>query len=305
MGAVILLVAFVGLVSPASAATGDRPERREREKQLGQASTADESSRRSASPSWDLQAFARGGLAGLASNGHVVWSGPVPPQQSRVPESLAFEHDVSRQRRSPAWGAGLRAMRGRWGLEAQYTRVSSGAFQPGSMIQETLMSPLRDLAPGREAEDLFMTQAILEFPIRGGSAHAFAGLGAGGVRLPTPDRTRRDGVLITDFYNAEVEPRYAPSLSQRFAPAEQSGRWSFLVGGSAGLTLQRGRVLIRPRVDMFLRWARRTEVSWEVEGEFDQPDGLQWIALGSESVEVVARPVYVLFGVDIGWSSRP
>ncbi len=46
-------------------------------------------------------------------------------------------------------------------------------------------------------------------------------------------------------------------------------------------------------------------LSWEVEGEFDLPDGLQWIELGSESVQVVARPVYVLFGVDIGWSSRP
>ena len=132
------------------------------------------------------------------------------------------------------------------------------------------------------------------------------GLGAGLVRLPALDTSRPDGILLSDFFASDGEAGLQQSLSSRIALSEeQTGRSSFVVAASAGITARTGRFFVRPRVDVVLGRTRQTAASWEVAGEFDIPGaGRQWVDLGTESVEVTRRPLFVLFSVDLGWSSR-
>ena len=295
---VLLLTAFLGIPS---LALGLKPER---EDERRDDSSATEEAPPGTGPAWDFEVFARGGVARIPANGEVAWTGTV--LDTSAPHALTFLTEASRSNQEPVWGAGFRAMRGRWGLETQYVRIPNGAFQPGSLIQQTALDPLRGLAPGEEPENLLIAQGVFQSRIASGRAQLFFGLGAGYLRFPTLDTSRRDEILLTDFYAAEVEPHLRQSLSNRLAlQEEQTGRSSFVVAGSAGLTLGTGRFFVRPRVDVLLGRTRRTTANWDVAGEFDLSDaGRQWVDLGTESVEVTKRPLFVLFSVDLGWSSR-
>ncbi len=295
---VLLLSAFLGV---SSLALGMAPERKDRR---GDESLTAEGVAPGTRPAWDFEVFARGGLATVPANGEVAWIGTV--LDAPAPYELTFLTEASRSNREAAWGAGFRAMRGRWGFETQYLRIPTGAFQPGSLIQESALDPLRGLAPGGEPEDLLIAQGIFRFPITTGGAQLFIGFGGGYLRFPTVDASRREEILLTDFYAAEVEPRLQQSLSNRIAlQQEQTGRSSFVVAGSAGITVGSGRFFVRPRVGVLLGRTRQTAASWDVAGEFDVPDaGRQWVDLGTESVEVSVRPLFVLFSVEAGWSTR-
>ena len=294
----LLLTALLGVSTPALGDPPDEQDHRGNEAPSAQAVAPEPGS------VWDYEVFVRGGLAGIPANGEVAWTGTVLDVSD--PYTLTFLTEADRSHREPVWGAGFRAMRGRWGFETQYVRIPTGAFQPGSLIQQTALDPLRGLAPGEEPEDLLIAQGIVQSQIAAGRAQIFVGLGAGYLRFPTWDTSRRDAVLLTDFYAAEVEPHLQQSLSNRLALQEdRMGRSSFVVAGSAGFTLETGQFFVRPRVDVLLGRTRQTVASWDVAGEFDLPDaGLQWVDLGTESVEVSRRPLFVLLSVDLGWSSR-
>lgn len=294
----LLLIALFGVSAPALGMTHERKDQRRDESSAGAAVAP------VTEAVWDFEVFARGGLPGLVANGEVAWAGTVLDSSDSF--RLTFLTEASRSTREPVWGAGFRLMHGRLGFETQYVRIPSGAFQPGSLIQETALDPLRRLAPGEEPEDLLIYQGIFRSQIAAGRPAVFVGLGAGYLRFPTLDTGRRDDILLTDFYAAEVEPDLQQSLSNSLAlQEEQTGRYSFLVAGSAGLTLAAGTFFVRPRVDVLVGPKHRTAARWDVAGEFDLPDiGHQWVDLGTESVEVSVRPLFVLFSVDIGWSSR-
>lgn len=294
----LLLIAFLGASIPA---LGMAPERKD---QRGSEPSTDESAEQTTASAWDFEVFARGGLAAIPANGEVAWFGTV--LDPSAPYDLGFVREMSRSNLESAWGTGLRAMRGRWGVETQYLRISSGAFQPGSLIQETTLDPLRTLASGGEPEDLLIAQGIFRFRIATRAAQLFVGLGAGYLRFPTIDSSRRDGILLTDFYAAEVEPGLPQSLSNSLTlQEERTGRSSFVVAGSAGITVRTGRFLVRPRIDVLAGGTRQTAASWDAGGEFEVPGvGRQWIDLGTESLEVTGRPLFFLFSVDLGWSFR-
>ena len=294
----LFLIALLGASAPALGMASERQDQRRDDSSPAEAAAPE------ASAGWDFEIFARGGLAESPANGEVAWTGTV--LDPSAPYHLTFVTETSRSSREPAWGAGFRAMRGHWGFETQYIRVTTGAFQPGSLIQQTALDPLRRLAPGEEPEDLLIAQGIFQLPIRAGGARLFVGLGAGCLRFPTFDTSRRDEILLTDFYAAEVEPELRQSLSNSLTlQEERTGRYSILIAGSAGVTLGAERFFVRPRIDVLVGRTRQTAASWDVAGEFDLPDvGHQWVDLGTESVEVSARPLFVFFSVDLGWSSR-
>ncbi len=294
----LLLTALLGVSAPAPGMPPEKTDQREDEAPSAQAVIP------GTGPAWDFEVFVRGGLAQIPANGEVAWTGTVFDPSD--PYTLTFVTEASRSNREPVWGAGFRAMRGRWGFETQYLRIPNGAVQPGRLIQQTALDPLRGLAPGEEPENALVAQSIFQSQIASGRARVFVGLGAGYLRFPTWDTSRRDEVLLTDFYAAEVEPHLQQSLSNRFAlQEERTGRSSFVVAGSAGFTVGSGQFFVRPRVDLLLGRTRQTAASWDVAGEFDLPDtGQRWVELGTESVEVSRRPLFVLFSVDLGWSSR-
>lgn len=295
---VLLLTALLGVSTPALGMAPERKDQRKNDLPTAEAVAA------GTRPAWDYEVFARGGLAAIPANGEVAWAGTV--LDASAPYQLTFLTEASRSDRTSAWGAGIRAMRGRWGFESQYVRIPNGAFQPGSLIRETALDPLRALASGGEPEDLLIAQGVFRSPIVVRGARLFVGLGAGYLRFPTLDASRRNEILLTDFYAAEVEPELHQSLSNSFALQEEpTGGSSLVVAGSVGVTMRTGRFFVRPRIDVLLGRTRQTAASWDVGGKFDVPDaGRQWIDLGTESVEVSARPLFVLFSVDLGWSSR-
>lgn len=294
----LLLTGLMGAPGPAFGTASQRKDHRQSESSAAQPVPPEEA------PAWGFELFGRGGLAGIPANGEVRWIGTV--FDPSAPFELEFIGDASRPDRTSAWGAGFRAMRGRWGFETQYLRMTTGAFQPGSLIDETGLDPLRALAPGGQPEDALIAQGIFQFPIGGAGARLFVGFGAGYLRCPTLDTSRRDEILISDFYAFEVEPDLQQSLSNTLTlNEERTGRYSVLVAGSAGLTMDAGRFFVRPRIDVFLGRTRETTATWGARGEFDLPEvGPQWIDLGTESVGVSGRPLFVLFSVDVGWSSR-
>lgn len=294
----LLLIALLGASAPAFGTASQRKDDRQNEPSAAQPVPPKKA------PAWHFELFGRGGLAGIPANGEVRWIGTV--FHPSAPFELEFIAEAGRPDRTLAWGAGFRAMRGRWGFETQYLRMTTGAFQPGSLIDETAFDPLRELAPGGQPEDALIAQGIFQFPIRAAGARLFVGFGAGYLRCPTLDTSRRDEVLLTDFYAFEVEPDLQQSLSNTLTlHEERTGRYSVLIAGSAGLTMEAGRFFVRPRIDVFLGGTRETTATWGAGGEFDLPKvGRQWIDLGTESVEVSGRPLFVLFNVDVGWSSR-
>lgn len=301
----LLLIALLGASAPAFGTASQRKEHRESE-----SSTAEQVPPARA-PGWGFELFARGGFAGVAADGVAVWAGTV----FRVPDPFQAElhWEASQHDRNPVWGAGFRALRGHWGFETQYVRTTGLFRLPG--FRDVPFEPIRALlAAGEEPEHLLIAQGIFEAPIAAGRAQLSIGLGAGLARVPTLDTSRRDGILLSDFVARDrsyIPPTFGEaslqqSLSNRLTLREERDpRHSLLLGGSAGITLRSGRLLVRPRIDLFLRPTYETSASWNVAGEFDLPDvGRHRVDLGTESVEVSVRPLFVLFSVDLGWSSR-
>ena len=299
----LFLIALLGASAPASGTASQRREHRESE-----SSTAQPVPPKRA-PSWGFELFGRGGFAGVAADGAAVWAGTVFRIPDPFPAELHWE--ASQHGRNPVWGAGFRALRGHWGFETQYVRTT-GLFRLPGVFREAPFEPLRALAAGEEPEHLLIAQGIFQAPIAAGRAQLSIGLGAGLARVPTLDTSRRDGVLLSDFVAIDHsisppgEAGLQQSLSNRLTLREERDpRHSLLLGGSAGITLRSGRLLVRPRIDLFLGPTYETSASWSVAGEFDLPDvGRHRVDLGTESVEVSVRPLFVLFSVDLGWSSR-
>ncbi len=294
----LLLTALLGVSTPALGMPPEQKDARSEEAPTAEAVAPGKG------PAWDYEVFARGGLAGLAAGGEVVWTSlPWPAAQLTTDPYPELSHFA----RKPVWGVGIRTMRGRWGFEAQYQRITTNVFQPGSLILETSVRPLRNpvVAPG--PENLLTVQGVLETRLARGGARLFAGVGAGAARAGGADAGR---IGIVPFARYAAIRRRGEEvvhiLSNDYASHEESAdRLSFLVSGSVGITFRRQHFFVRPRVDVLIGQTRHAESSWDVTGEVEPPDRSRHsIGLGTDSVEVSVRPIFVLFSVDIGWSSR-
>ena len=124
------------------------------------------------------------------------------------------------------------------------------------------------------------------------------------------EQGRHPELPFSDFMAADapLPPGFdaLPSLSFGHSPGSDGpNHHSWLLGGSAGMGLRTGGLFIRPRIDVFFGPTRHNVSSWNVAAEFDVPGvGRQSVDLGTESLDVAVRPLFVLVGFDVGWSSR-
>ena len=71
-------------------------------------------------------------------------------------------------------------------------------------------------------------------------------------------------------------------------------------GASVGVTLDLGRFLVRPRLDVFAGGGPRSTEELQMAFAFQEHQ-----ATGTMTVTTMARPRLLLFTVDVGWSFRP
>ena len=287
-----ILTALLGLVQTAPAAGA---EERERRLPGGQPSEAPERSRsRDEDASWEFQFAGHGGLAGLVSRGEVRLA--LASALSPIDETVGYSREGS-------WGAGLRVVRGRWGVEVQHHRVAGRGFTPAAMMRETRWFGAQDLTIRDSADDLLSAFAVREFPLANGRARFHLAAG-GGYLLMGGD----SGRLELD----DVPPGISRIASLGDASHEatiemtegdfRADRGALVLGGSLGLTLRMGRMFLRPRLDAFLGRARTTQESWDMNIHFAE---VQDQTVSRMTLNTTVRPRFFLFSVDVGWSSRP
>ncbi len=287
-----ILTMVLGSIQAAPAAGTEEPERRLPGDQPGEPAEPSHPSDEDAS--WEIQFAGHGGLAGLISRGEVRLL--IASISSPVDETVGYSREGS-------WGAGLRVIRSRWGLEVQHHRVAGRGFMPSAMVRETNWRGAQELAITDSANDLLSVFAVREF-FRLDERVSFYLAAGGGYLLMGGDSGRLalndipPGVSRTgDFGGESVEATI--QMTRRDFRAD---RGVAIFGGSLGLTLRMGRMFLRPRLDAFVGRARDTEESWDM--RFDFPE------VGVHDRDTMAlhtsvRPRFLLFSVDVGWSSRP
>jgi len=161
------LALLLGLVSATSATAGVQPDRHPSD----QPAEAGPSSRPSdEEPSWEIQFAGHGGAAGLSSRGEVRLA--IASSVGPVDETVGYSRERS-------WGAGLRVIRGRWGVEVQHHRVASRGFMPAAMMRETPWFGAEELPLTDSADDLLSVFAVREFPLVQGRARFHLAAGGG------------------------------------------------------------------------------------------------------------------------------
>ncbi len=282
----------LGLIQAAPAAGTEEPERRLPGDQPGEPAEPSHPSDEDAS--WEIQFAGHGGLAGLISRGEVRLL--IASTLSQVDETVGYSREGS-------WGAGLRVIRGRWGLEVQHHRVAGRGFMPATMVRETNWRGAQELALTDSANDLLSVFAVREFSLLDERVSFYLAAG-GGYLLMGGD----SGRLTLDDVPPGISGAYDFGGESYEATMEVVGgdfradRGALVFGGSLGLTLRMGRMFLRPRLDAFVGRARDTEESWDM--RFDFPE------VGVHDRDTMAlhtsvRPRFLLFSVDVGWSSRP
>ncbi len=141
--------------------------------------------------------------------------------------------------------------------------------------------------------------ALVEFGLPGADSDGFVGFGVGHVRVAEPSEALGPQVHPPTFFLEDGE--HFP-LHGEPSPAQFGGdRASFLVGGSAGVTLARGRLLLRPRLDVFFAQAMSEEESWAIDlRTTDEPPRFR--LTGTRTLETLVRSSAFLFSLDVGWS---
>lgn len=284
------LALLLGLVSATSATAGVQPDRHPSD----QPAEAGPSSRPSdEEPSWEIQFAGHGGAAGLISRGEVRLA--IASSVGPVDETVGYSRERS-------WGAGLRVIRGRWGVEVQHHRVASRGFMPAAMMRETPWFGAEELPLTDSADDLLSVFAVREFPLVQGRARFHLAAG-GGYLLMGGDSGR---LVLEDLAPGISRMATFGGASHETAIEMTEGdfradRGVAVLGGSLGLTLRMGRMFVRPRFDVFLGRARTTEESWGM--HLHVPEVQDEVAT-TMTLNTTMRPRLFLFNVEVGWSSR-
>ncbi len=282
----------LGLIQAAPAAGTEEPERRLPDVQPGEPAEPSHPSDEDAS--WEIQFAGHGGLAGLISRGEVRLL--IASISSPVDETVGYSREGS-------WGAGLRVIRGRWGLEVQHHRVAGRGFMPAAMIRETNWRGAQELAITNSANDLLSVFAVREFSLLDERVRFYLAAG-GGYLLMGGDSGRLalndipPGISGTGDFGGESYDASIEVVGGDF----RADRGALVFGGSLGLTLRMGRMFLRPRLDAFVGRARDTEESWDM--RFDNHE-VGNHGRDTMTLQTSVRPRFLLFSVDVGWSSRP
>ena len=284
-----ILTALSGLIQAAPAAGTEEPKRRLPDVQPGEPTEPSRSSDEDSS--WEIQFAGHGGLAGLISRGEVRLL--LVSAASPVDETVGYSREGS-------WGAGLRVIRGRWGLEVQHHRVAGRGFMPAAMVRETNWRGAQELAITDSANDLLSAFAVREFPLRDERVRFYLAAG-GGYLLMGGD----SGRLAVNNIPPGISGAYDFGGESYDGSIEVVGgdfradRGVAIFGGSLGLTLRMGRMFLRPRLDAFVGRARDTEERWDM--RFDFPEVGQHGG-DTMTLQTSVRPRFLFFNVDVGWS---
>lgn len=205
------------------------------------------------------------------------------------------------------WGAGVRAGRGPWGLEAAYRRIASQDLTPGHLIRDTRAQPENTTGPvltilptevPSSRGDLWFGQVFREFRA---SRRSAVSLGVGGGYLRVTD----------SFTESLLTQDWSSYLSDDLQKIDfGASRNSPVYGASLALTTHIGRFLVRPRLDVILPVRNLTTtldlsgvtpawVATERDGSTTEGLSERWTGATTTSV----RPTLFLVSIEIGFGN--
>lgn len=208
------------------------------------------------------------------------------------PQSAGERVEGSRVGFDFGWGVGVRAARGQWGVEAAYRQIRSRRLTPGYLAADAGATP--DIpefgtatgfgrnGPPRSRGDLYFGQFFRRFRVRDGAALSI-GLGGGYLRVSN------GGTLTASVLGAVS----AAGVDFDF----EETRSSPVYGGSVALTMEFGRLLLRPRLDAVLATRRLAQSSdFDLPGVPDDRGGSLRLAYAATSE---FRPSFFLVSLEI------
>ena len=206
------------------------------------------------------------------------------------PQSAGERAEGSRVGFDFGWGLGVRAARGRWGVEAAYRQIRSRRLTPGYLgadagatpdIPELPLSPAATDYP-RSRGDLYFGQFFRRLGIRDGATLSL-GIGGGYLRVAGDGTSTASALRALSAAGAEFE--------------FDETRGSSVYGGSVALTMEFGRVLVRPRLDVVIAARRLAQSSdFDIAGIPDNRGGTLRLAYTATSE---FRPAFFLVSVEI------
>lgn len=220
-------------------------------------------------------------------------------------------HSFSRTRSVSefGWGGGARLMSGNWGIEGTYKIFESLALSPGWIVSDDRGSAepttgLLDLPVVASRADVLVGQVVRAFPLSGGTAELFIGVGAGWMRATDSSTDRLlSGVQAPAPDVADLPEGVPPGFLETLIPETRftANRSSVVYTGSVGLSLRLGRMLLRPRVDAIIGSALTTELTLAFPGlaELVPPDAGDVGDLEFSFATSVTPRIFLL-SVDIG-----
>ena len=130
------------------------------------------------SASWEIQVFVRGALAGVRSHGEFGAGFRGDSDGTFMDTAIPAETTLGSGRET-TWGAGVRALRGRWGFELQHHRLAADMFTPAGVLRETDFFDAANVPVPSPTGDVFSAMALREFPLGDDRRRLFIGAGAG------------------------------------------------------------------------------------------------------------------------------
>ena len=237
--------------------------------------------------SWGFEVFGRGSWNRTGGREEVTIG--VSAGEDR--DSVTSKSDLGAW--DPGGGLGVRATRGRVGVEASWLRIRTRAVRRFAPYAGASGADADDLAvdlslDGTADADLFVGQIVVR-TAPGGAVTGFFGLGAGWLRVSDP--------VAGEFEAGAPLGAVPPELLSAFAVEVESDAGQAVLGGSAGVTIQAGRVFLRPRVEA---WVGR-----ELAGNYRIVFGAPLLP-GDIGIDLSStlRPTFLMFAVDLGLDLR-
>lgn len=199
------------------------------------------------------------------------------------------------------WGGGALLRWGNWGLEGTFNTFASLALSPGWLffdeVGDTGGTPEVFFPMDASRAGVFVGQVVRIFPLSD-STEWFVGLGGGWMRAAETDRLFVGEPMPSDLdeYPTGLPPDTFAGLVPELELA--ADRSSAVYAGSLGLSFRAGRILLRPRLDVIISHALRTELTVGFDlPEAERVDGVDFIYTSS------VTPRFLLVSVDIGLSN--
>ncbi len=292
----LFLIAAMVALSPLATAGYDPPKRpgsKAPPAQIETSASDDETA------SWEIQVFVRGALAELRSHGEFA-AGMRGESDGTFRDTAIPAETTLGSGRQTTWGAGVRALRGRWGFELQHHRLAADMFTPAGVLRQTDFFDAANVPVPSPTGDVFSAMALREFPLGDDRRRLFIGAGAGYFLMGNDDSLRIFEVTQNLHVGAIMTDALGPGSFTMRSGGFEMDRGAVVFGASVGVTLDLGPFLVRPRLDVFAGGGPHSTEELQMAFAFQDHQ-----ATGTMTVTTMARPRLLLFTVDVGWSFRP